>query len=156
LSDPDALAAQVRVRGSAKVKAADGLRSRAIGVHGGSEYSTPLIEKLKGVFADTLGLEPDGVDPDAQLETYVRDSLDNVMLTVELKKLYPNIPITILFEHRSLASIATYLLQEHASAVRRPPAADAVALDLSVWPSTAATDRESTSRSDTTLVYHKL
>ena len=153
LSDPHALATQVRRHGLVNAKAGRSLRSRAVGFDSKREARhAPLIEKLRALFADTLDLDHDAVDPDAQLETYVTDSLDNVMLTVELKKRYPNIPITILFEHRSLASIAAYLLEEPGAAAIGQSPPEAVALDLSAFPSIASADRERTSPSDKDLV----
>jgi 3-oxoacyl-(acyl-carrier-protein) synthase/acyl carrier protein len=141
LSDPQALANLVRRNAPPRTAVpADpsprGRRSGAAGVEARRALrDEPLLQDLKTLFAQTLGLEPGEVDRDAQLESYVTDSLDNVMLTVELKKRFPDIPITILFEHRSLGSIARYLIDEHLGAVLAggaDPIATATAPDIQI------------------------
>ena len=118
LSDLQVLATRVRRGRSLKAEVSGDPRSRPAAPHGAGEVPyAQLVEELKALFAKTLDLELDAVDAEAALETYVTESLDNVSLTVELKKRFPDIPITILFEHRSLRSLAAYLMKEHTDAV---------------------------------------
>ena len=134
LSDPQALAGRVRRIAPPRTGVPAGGSTRgggsgaaAVEARGTLRYA-PLLEKLRALFAQTLDLDPADVDADRELERYVTDSLDNVTLTVELKKRFPDIPITILFEHRSLGSIARYLADEHGGVPREP--VDRVAADL--------------------------
>ncbi|UCH49735.1 MAG: SDR family NAD(P)-dependent oxidoreductase [Betaproteobacteria bacterium] len=115
LSDLRELAQRVRSEVSEKRNAELGKPFTATEQHRPREdRHARLLRELKALFGQTLDLDLTDVDAEADLETYVRNSIDNVSLTVELKKRFPDIPLTILFEHRSLQSIATYLIGEHA------------------------------------------
>lgn len=64
---------------------------------------------LRALFARQLGVPADHLADDEPLETYGMDSLRIVELTVELKRQYPDLPVTFLFEHKTLRAIADYL-----------------------------------------------
>jgi len=72
-----------------------------------------VLTDVKEVFGNTLELEPDLLVEDEPLETYVNDSFKNVEITVELKKHFPNVPSTVLFEHRNMASIAEAFIADN-------------------------------------------
>ena len=68
-----------------------------------------VLENVRSIFARSLGLEAAELDPEAGLEVYVPESLDKVELTVALKRAYPELPSTVLFEQRNLRQIAESL-----------------------------------------------
>lgn len=69
-----------------------------------------LVTRLRQIFARVLGIDAAVCKPDADMETYVDDSFKNVEITVGLKEDFPELPTTVLFEHRTIDSIADALL----------------------------------------------
>lgn len=81
-----------------------------------------ILDEVVKIFATSLSIKPDSIDTRANLETYVNKSIKIVQLTVELKKHFPHIPPTFLFEHSSLDDIAQELTG------RTPPSASPAVL----------------------------
>ncbi len=79
-----------------------------------------VVARVQEVFARALSMDTTQLDPNAPMETYVDDSFKNVDITVALETSFGNIPATILFEHRTLGSIASWLA-ERDGAERTPP-----------------------------------
>ena len=73
-----------------------------------------VLAEARRVFAEILGLPASELDAHADLETYVDDSFKNVELTVAINDQIATVPATLLFEQRTLAAIADFLIAEHA------------------------------------------
>ncbi|WP_439596797.1 SDR family NAD(P)-dependent oxidoreductase [Falsiroseomonas sp.] len=68
-----------------------------------------LLERLRRLFAETLQEPPEKLDPDATWDRFGIDSLLVGTLTAELKKTYPTLRSTVLFEHDTLNRLAAHL-----------------------------------------------
>lgn len=64
---------------------------------------------LRALFARHLGVPADRLADDEPLEAYGLDSLRIVELTAELKRQYPDLPVTLLFECKTLRAVADRL-----------------------------------------------
>ena len=76
-----------------------------------------LLLDLAAQFTAALSLQPQDLDPDAELEHYITDSLQRVDLTAALKQDFPTLPATFLYEHRSLGCIADTLMANYGDAL---------------------------------------
>jgi len=108
---------------SARATAASELRSEA--ASGASPpIPAPRLRELvsvalKQLIGDAIKTPPDQIDEHAPLEEYGMDSLLVVKLTNGLKEFFPDLASTLFFEHRTIASVAEYLvLSEERGVVR--------------------------------------
>jgi polyketide synthase PksJ len=78
------------------------------------------VESLvKRALAQALRIEPDRLDATAELERYGIDSIIVLGINDELEKHFTGLPKTLLFEHRTIRSLATHLAQAHPQTARR-------------------------------------
>jgi acyl transferase domain-containing protein len=77
------------------------------------------IAALKRVMSAAIDLSPEQLDENEQLEKYGIDSIFVLKLRNELAGIFPGISSTVFFDHRTLASLAGYLVQQRTSDVRR-------------------------------------
>ncbi len=103
---------------------------------GGSQLMT-VMDQIRESFGRILGRDPSELDVEQSLETYLPDSLKTVELTVELNKMFGEIPATLLFSHRTIKAIAGFICGSRPVAPRvsavppmAPPAAPAAAVSL--------------------------
>lgn len=80
-----------------------------------------VVARVQEVFARALAVDSGLLDPNAPMETYVDDSFKNVEITVGLEETFGKIPATILFEHRTLGAIASWLAERDGVAQTTPP-----------------------------------
>ncbi|WP_024905975.1 SDR family NAD(P)-dependent oxidoreductase [Robbsia andropogonis] len=88
-----------------------------------------LLARLKAVFAECTRYRPEKLDALEPLETYGIDSLMITRLNQRLAKIYDGLPKTLLYEHRTLAALANYLLAQHTVSSQRWCGVDAVLTD---------------------------
>ena len=78
-----------------------------------SQFAPALLTNLKTgisqIFAETLWVPIEELDADEELEYYGLNSYAIVNIMVELAKVFPDLPSTLLFEHRTIQSIVNYL-----------------------------------------------
>lgn len=77
-----------------------------------------VMAQTRALFARQIGVPADTLADDEPLEKYGMESLRIVELTVELKRQYPDLPVTFLFECKTLRTIADYLVEHHQDRVR--------------------------------------
>jgi len=68
-----------------------------------------VLKKIKTIFRDVLSIDMGKICDTGKFESYIESSLKIVELTVELKKSFPDISATFLFEYSSIAEIAREL-----------------------------------------------
>lgn len=78
-----------------------------------------LIARLKSLFSLCTHHPVDELDALETLETYGIDSLMITRLNQRLSEVYQGLSKTLLYEHRTLRALATYLLTHHTGASRR-------------------------------------
>jgi polyketide synthase PksN len=74
---------------------------------------TRTARYLRGVLARELKLEPQTMEVTAPLEEYGINSIVVLRLTGELEKSFGSLPKTLLFEYRTIETLAGYFLQDH-------------------------------------------
>jgi FkbH-like protein/FkbM family methyltransferase len=75
---------------------------------GASQLMT-VMEQIREIFGRVLRRDPAELDVEQSLETYLPDSLKTVELTVELNRVFGEIPATLLFSHRTIKAIAGFI-----------------------------------------------
>ncbi|WP_327320425.1 SDR family NAD(P)-dependent oxidoreductase [Streptomyces sp. NBC_01235] len=71
------------------------------------------VELLRTLFAETLKVEIADLDPHASFESFGIDSIVVVQLTARLRQVFGEVGSTLLFEHRTLASLAEHFGRTH-------------------------------------------
>ena len=74
--------------------------------------ASPALD-LRALFATVLNIAPEDFDPEERFDHYGIDSMRIVELTVALKRTYKDLPVTFLFEHKTLASVAKALAKRY-------------------------------------------
>lgn len=69
----------------------------------------PVLEEVKEIIASFVGVSSLELDVDASIEKYVSGSMNIINVTSLLNKKYSRIPITILFEMKTIAKVAEYI-----------------------------------------------
>jgi acyl transferase domain-containing protein/aryl carrier-like protein/NADP-dependent 3-hydroxy acid dehydrogenase YdfG/ubiquinone/menaquinone biosynthesis C-methylase UbiE len=77
------------------------------------------VDLLRAEIAQLLKISPDVIDAEAPLEGYGLDSIMVLHLTERLETHFGDLPKTLFFEHRTLASLAAHLTGNH---TRKPAA----------------------------------
>ncbi len=94
-----------------------GLSARAVARHRGPDQPRPLPEQaadyLRGLLAEVIGLPAERIDVEAPMEKYGIDSVMVMRLTRTLEQHFGSLSKSLLFEYRSLASLAGYFMQHH-------------------------------------------
>ncbi|WP_439596798.1 SDR family NAD(P)-dependent oxidoreductase [Falsiroseomonas sp.] len=72
--------------------------------------ATPMLDRVTAIFAEAAGMPPDRLRPDRAFEDYGIDSILVTKLTAKLEQaLGTRLPSTLLFDHRTLRSLAAAL-----------------------------------------------
>ncbi|MBM9440197.1 methyltransferase, partial [Streptomyces bryophytorum] len=84
------------------------------------------VEMLRALFAEALKVEAGDLDPRAPFESFGIDSIVVVQLTARLRQVFGEVGSTLLFEHRTLVSLAAHFERTHpevlaAAAPRQAP-----------------------------------
>lgn len=77
------------------------------------------IAALKRIVACAIDLPPGQLDENEQLEKYGIDSIFVLKLRNQLAGVFPGISSTVFFDHRTLGSLAGYLVEQRTGDVRR-------------------------------------
>ncbi|WP_283472117.1 SDR family NAD(P)-dependent oxidoreductase [Methylosinus trichosporium] len=89
------------------------------------------LAMLRSMLARATAMPQERIHPDRPLENYGIDSLLVSRMNGELAAIYPRVPKTLLFEHRTLRSAAAFLAERFGpvapSREEAPPAAEATA-----------------------------
>jgi FkbH-like protein len=72
-----------------------------------------VMESIKQIFAKNLNLSLEQLDMDDELERWEIPSIKIVDITADIARKFKGIPVTLLFEHRSLRSIVNYIVLNH-------------------------------------------
>ncbi|MFF8597223.1 beta-ketoacyl synthase N-terminal-like domain-containing protein [Streptomyces sp. NPDC015220] len=75
------------------------------------------VELLRTLFAEVLKVEIADLDPHAPFESFGIDSIVVVQLTARLRQVFGEVGSTLLFEHRTLVSLAEYFERSHPEAL---------------------------------------
>ena len=81
-------------------------------------------QAVLAAIAAESGLAPDEIDPDAEFEDYGLDSALTIAVTERLAEEFGELPVTLLYEHRTLDSLATHLAERHPGDKSPVPVAD--------------------------------
>jgi polyketide synthase PksM len=73
------------------------------------------LDYVRGVFADLLKVDRDRLDVESTFERYGVDSLVVLELNRRLEQDFGRLPATLLFERKTIAAVADYLVSEHRS-----------------------------------------
>ncbi|MFD0746348.1 SDR family NAD(P)-dependent oxidoreductase [Phytohabitans flavus] len=99
-----------------------------IGRRGGAGRSS-LVDEVQAIFAETLGVPRSRLGQTVTFDALGLSSFSIVDLTVALRRRFEGVPATLLFEHRTIASLASQLAPP-SPAGPVPAAAPAPAADL--------------------------
>ncbi|WP_186032470.1 SDR family NAD(P)-dependent oxidoreductase, partial [Burkholderia gladioli] len=91
-----------------------------------AELRAALLARLKALFSECTRYRVEELDALEPLERYGIDSIMITRLNQRLAALSASLPKTLLYEHRTLAALAGYLLDQHAAASRRWAGLDAL------------------------------
>jgi FkbH-like protein len=133
-SDLAELARAIGTGATAKTSPAPTVAAVATSSSKGSGQTVPSA--LKTLFASALSMAPEALDPDRPLEGYGVDSMKIVEITVALKGLHPDLPVTFLFEHKTLSGVAESLARMYPDSAPPPPP-PSVSPKVEAWPGPA-------------------
>ncbi|KZL09094.1 Polyketide synthase PksL [Pseudovibrio axinellae] len=85
---------------------------------GVEEQAGQMLGSLRNLFADILKLDPDALDPEADLLNYGVDSLIVVNIQTALEEQVGAIPTGVLLENSTLVQIAQAIARDHPEAAR--------------------------------------
>ncbi len=76
-------------------------------------HALSVVDNVKTCFADVIGIDITRIDTHRALEDYLNDSLQILDVTAALKRLYSDIPETILFECNTIANLSTVIEENY-------------------------------------------
>lgn len=84
-----------------------------------TETDRPVLAYLQDIFADALSLKKEALSQHVHFDTLSLTSMKIIEITVRLEEDFGTLPSTLLFEHKTLESLARYLADEHGTALSK-------------------------------------
>jgi polyketide synthase PksL len=77
------------------------------------DFSSSVLDYLRQIFAEQLGIVPDRINADETYEVYGVDSVIGLGITTRLEKDFGTLPKTLLYERNRLRDLANYFIKNH-------------------------------------------
>lgn len=84
-----------------------------------SDYAEKVEDLLKDCLSSSIGLAPEDIDADVDLESYGINSVMIVELNRRLGDLFGSLSKTLFFEYKSIEELAQYFMENHSSSLSK-------------------------------------
>ncbi len=93
----------------------------SVPIDAGIAIEQKVQDFIKTVFAETLKINEDSIDPEATFDVYGMDSLIITSVLRAFESHLGKLPVVTLYQHNTTSSLAEYLISEHREALETLP-----------------------------------